>query len=73
MKEFVMGLALGMAGGAILVANSCKLRRMIKKNQEEFLQKAECYIDEKLGEGQSQTGGQQDAAEQGSAKKGKEN
>ena len=37
-----------MAGGAIIVANSCKLRQMIKKNQEEFLQKAECYIDEKL-------------------------
>lgn len=48
MKEFMLGLAVGMAGGAILVANSCKLRQMIKKNQEEFLQKAESYIDEKL-------------------------
>ena len=31
MKEFVMGLAMGMAGGALIVANSCKLRQMIKK------------------------------------------
>ena len=48
MKEFVMGLAMGMAGGALIVANSCKLRQMIKKNQEEILQKAENYIDEQF-------------------------
>ena len=48
MKEFILGLAAGMAGGAIIVANSCKLRQMIKKNQEEFLQNSECYIYEKI-------------------------
>ena len=48
MKEFILGLALGMAGGAVIVANNCKLRQMIKKNQEELMQKAESYIDEQL-------------------------
>ena len=53
MKEFIMGLAVGMAGGALIVANSYKVRQMVKKNQEEFLQKAESYIDEKLEKGSS--------------------
>ncbi len=48
MKEFITGIALGMAGGALVVANSCKLRKMIKKNQEEVMQKAEDYIDRQL-------------------------
>ena len=48
MKEFILGLALGMAGGAVIVANNCELRQMIKKNQEELMQKAESYIDEQL-------------------------
>lgn len=43
-----MGIALGMAGGALVVANSCKLRKMIRKNQEEIMQKAESYIDQQL-------------------------
>ncbi len=48
MEKFVLGLALGMAGGALLVANNCKLRSLVKKNQEELMQKAEQYIDSKL-------------------------
>ena len=48
MEKFVLGLALGMAGGALLVANNCKLRTLVKKNQEELMQKAEQYIDSKL-------------------------
>ena len=51
MKEFILGLAAGMAGGAIIVANSCPLSPVIKKNQVEVLQKAECYIDEKHEKG----------------------
>lgn len=66
MKEYMLGLAVGMAGGAILVANSCKLRQMIKKNQEEFLQKAESYIDEKL-ESTASAGAQ--SAQEGQKKK----
>ena len=37
-----------MAAGAILVANNCKLRNLVKKNQEDLMQKAENYIDTKL-------------------------
>lgn len=48
MKEFITGIALGMAGGALIVVNSCKLRKLIKSNQDELMQKAQSYIDEKL-------------------------
>lgn len=49
MEKFILGLAVGMAGGALLVANNCKLRSLVKKNQDELMKKAEQYIDEKLG------------------------
>lgn len=39
-----------MAGGALVVANNCKLLNLVKKNQEDIMQKAECYIDKKLDE-----------------------
>ena len=48
MEKFILGLALGMAGGALIVANNCKIRQLIKKNQQEVMQKAEEYIDEQL-------------------------
>ena len=50
MEKFILGLAIGMAGGALVVANNCKLLNLIKKNQEDIMQKAECYIDEQLDE-----------------------
>ncbi len=53
MEKFILGAIVGMAGGAIIVANNCKLRNLVKKNQEDLMQKAEKYIDgklEKLGE-----------------------
>lgn len=50
MEKFIFGLAVGMAGGALLVANNCKLLNLVKKNQEDIMQKAECYIDKKLDE-----------------------
>ncbi|MDE7380434.1 MAG: hypothetical protein K2N14_05205 [Clostridia bacterium] len=50
MEKFIFGLAVGMAGGALLVANNCKLRNLVKKNQEDMMQKAEQYIDRKLEE-----------------------
>ena len=53
MEKFILGAALGMAGGALLVANNCKLRALVKKNQEELVQKAEQYIDKKLEEKQN--------------------
>ena len=61
MEKFLFGLAVGMAGGALLVANNCKLRNLVKKNQEDVMKKAEQYIDQKLeqlgctgGSGESQ-------------------
>lgn len=48
MEKFILGLAVGMAGGAIIVANNCKLRNLVKKNQDDILAKAEQYIDSKL-------------------------
>ena len=64
MEKFILGVALGMAGGALVVANNCKLRNLVKKNQEDLMKKAEQYIDSKLeqcgctagqgGEGESQ-------------------
>ena len=44
MEKFIIGLAVGM------VANNCKLLNLVKKNQEDIMQKAECYIDKKLDE-----------------------
>ena len=37
-----------MAAGALIVANNCKLRNLVKKNQEDLMEKAENYIDTKL-------------------------
>lgn len=48
MEKFILGLAVGMAGGAVLVANNCKLRNLVKKNQEDVMKKCEAYIDKKL-------------------------
>ena len=55
MEKFILGAVLGMAGGALIVANNCKLRNLVKKNQDDLLQKAEQYIDSKL-EKMEQTG-----------------
>ncbi len=40
-KFFCIGLALGMVGGAILVANSNKVRNAVKNSQEQIIKKAE--------------------------------
>ena len=57
MEKFILGLAIGMAGGALVVANNCKLLNLVKKNQEDIMKKAEQYIDSKL-EALEQAGGQ---------------
>ena len=56
MEKFILGVALGMAGGALLVAHNCKLRNLVKKNQEDLMQKAEQYIDKKLEDMQGSSG-----------------
>ncbi len=50
MEKFFLGAVIGMAAGAVLVANNCKLRNLVKKNQEDLMEKAENYIDTKLEE-----------------------
>ena len=40
-KFFCMGLALGMLGGALIVANSNKVRNAVKNSQQQILDKAE--------------------------------
>ena len=40
-KMFLIGLSLGMLGGALIVANSRKARRIVKNSQEQLRKKAE--------------------------------
>ena len=47
-KMFCLGLALGMVGGALIVANSYKARSLVKKSQAELLQKVDEMMDERL-------------------------
>ena len=48
MEKFTIGLALGMVGGALLVANNYKARQVVRKSQEEMEQKMEQFLDQKL-------------------------
>lgn len=48
MEKFVCGLAIGAVAGALIVANSYKARTLVKKGQEEFSEKIETMMDEKL-------------------------
>ena len=57
----IAGSAVLFFGGALIVANNCKVRALVKKNGDELLQKAEQYIDKKLEEKQSSP---QDEAEE---------
>ncbi len=47
-KLFCLGVALGMVGGALIVANSYKARSLVKKSQAELMQKVDEMMDEKL-------------------------
>lgn len=49
-KTFLMGLTIGMVGGALLVANCKKARTLIKKSQDEIVEKVNCAMDEKMKE-----------------------
>lgn len=50
MEKFVVGIALGALGGALLTANNYKMRRFVKKSQEEVQAKLDKFIDEKTEE-----------------------
>ncbi len=47
-KLFCLGVALGMVGGALLVANSYKARSLVKKSQSEIMEKVNEMMDERL-------------------------
>ncbi len=47
-KLFCLGVALGMAAGALIVANSYKARSLVKKSQQEVLKKVDEMMDERL-------------------------
>ena len=64
-KMFWLGLALGMVGGALIVANSYKARSLVKKSQAELLQKVDEMMDERLKAQSPAEGGEK------SEKKGK--
>ncbi len=40
-KMFILGLSLGMIGGALIVANSHKARKMVRDTEEQIRKKAE--------------------------------
>ena len=48
MEKFTAGLALGMLAGALVVANSYKVRTLVKKGQDEMKEKLDEMIDEKM-------------------------
>ena len=48
MEKFTVGLALGMLAGAIVVANSYKVRSIVKKSQDEIKNKVDEMLDEKI-------------------------
>lgn len=48
MEKFAIGLLLGAVGGALLAANSCKMRMLVRKGQEEVKQRLDEMMDEKL-------------------------
>lgn len=49
-KMFCLGLVFGALGGALLVANSYKMRSLVKKSQAEFVDKVNDLVDERLNE-----------------------
>ena len=66
-KIFCLGLVMGAVGGALLVANSYKVRSFVKKSQAEVMQK----IDEKMDECLKQKDGKGQNEEEKSEKKKK--
>ena len=44
-KMLILGLAVGMIGGALIAANSAKARQLVKSGQEQVLEKAKDLSD----------------------------
>ena len=50
MEKFTIGLLIGAVGGALVAANSCKMRTLVRKGQEEIKQRLDEMMDEKIKE-----------------------
>ncbi len=50
MEKFAIGLVIGGIGGALIAANSYKMRTLLKKGQEEMQTKLDRLLDEKIKE-----------------------
>ncbi len=48
MEKFAIGLVIGGALGALLVANNHKMRTLVKKAQEDTQAKMDAFMDEKI-------------------------
>ena len=48
MEKLAIGMLIGAIGGALVVANSHKMRTLVQKGQDEVLTKANEMMDEKL-------------------------
>ena len=48
MEKLALGMLIGAVGGALIVANSQKMRSLVKKGQDEVLTKVNDMMDEKL-------------------------
>lgn len=72
-KIFCLGVMIGAVGGALLIANSYKMRSLVKKSQAEFIEKVNSMMDEKLKCGCEQNSQETKSAEsvEGSEKKEK--
>ena len=48
MEKFIIGVAFGGLAGALLTANSYKMRTLVRKGQEEVCAKLDKMLDEKI-------------------------
>ena len=48
MEKFTIGLVLGCIGGALVTANSYKMRTLVRKTQEDVQAKLDQMMDEKI-------------------------
>ena len=48
MEKLAIGMLIGAVGGALIVANSHKMRTLVQKGQDEVLTKVNDMMDEKL-------------------------
>ena len=46
-KSFLLGLAFGMIGGAVVVANSYKMRKVVINSQQDILEKIESLSEDR--------------------------